>query len=56
MICSFAFIFIIILLNRAVVEAACPNLCNRNGQCTDDNECYCFEGYFGADCSKSTLI
>ena len=32
--------------------AACPNMCNSKGHCSDNKECICFDGYMGADCSQ----
>ncbi len=44
---------VLFLTNRVIVKAACPNLCNKNGLCTEDNKCACFDGYMGSDCSLS---
>jgi hypothetical protein len=38
------------------LDAACPNFCNRNGKCTDENLCQCADGYGGADCSEGNLL
>lgn len=40
---------------QATTTYPCPNLCNGNGHCSDqDRVCDCFDGFTGADCSLMT--
>jgi hypothetical protein len=43
------------LLGSHSVTASCPNYCNGLGTCGVGNTCICPEGFFGGDCSLSTL-
>ena len=44
-------LFMICLLHLPIVEMACHNNCNRNGNCNQWSQCQCFEGWKGLDCS-----
>lgn len=36
----------------AFVEASCPNNCKGQGTCGEHDQCTCYDGYAGADCSE----
>lgn len=36
----------------AVATASCPNQCSGHGACTTDDQCRCWKGYEGYDCSQ----
>jgi len=35
----------------AVAVAECPNACSGNGDCQNKDQCQCYDGFFGGDCS-----
>jgi len=35
----------------AIAAAECPNACSGNGDCQNKDQCACYDGFYGGDCS-----
>jgi hypothetical protein len=45
---------LILAAAATMAVAMCPNQCSGHGACTADDQCRCWNGYSGYDCSKRT--
>ena len=46
------FVAALLLAGLVATQAACPNQCNGHGSCTTDEQCRCWKGFEGYDCSQ----
>jgi hypothetical protein len=40
-----------LVLSVSLVSAECPNACSGHGDCLSQDQCICYDNFFGADCS-----